>query len=148
MQREHRVADPNGDRIAAWMSSGNDARSFAVTERAINRGCGFPPAFFRQKAIEFRRWQQGLLFRKHFAIRGSSSNMPIYEYACAACGTEFEKLVRQSSPAPECPGCHSTDLRKKLSAFASPGSLAGERELPAPCGSCGHPDGPGACRFQ
>jgi hypothetical protein len=41
-----------------------------------------------------------------------------------------------------------TDLRKKLSAFASPGSLAGERELPAPCGSCGHPDGPGACRFQ
>ncbi len=24
--------------------------------------------------------------------------MPIYEYACSACGREIEKLVRQSSP--------------------------------------------------
>ncbi len=75
--------------------------------------------------------------------------MPIYEYACAACGKEFEQLIRESSPAPECPDCQSTDLRKKVSAFAAlTGSLAGGRELPAPCGSCGHPDGPGACRFQ
>ncbi len=74
--------------------------------------------------------------------------MPIYEYACGACGQEFEKLVRQSSPAPECPNCHSTDLRKKLSAFAAlSGSSAAVAELPGPCGSCGHPDGPGACRF-
>ncbi len=41
--------------------------------------------------------------------------MPIYEYACSACGKEFEKLVRQSSPAPACPDCHSSDLHKKLS---------------------------------
>lgn len=75
--------------------------------------------------------------------------MPIYEYACAACGKEFEKLVRQSSPAPECPVCHSTDLCKKLSAFnAGSGSVAVASDLPGPCGSCGHPDGPGACRFQ
>ena len=73
--------------------------------------------------------------------------MHIYEYACAACGSEFEKLVRESSPAAECPNCHSTDLRKKLSAFAALSSAAA-RELPAACGSCGHPDGPGACRFQ
>ncbi|WP_300451994.1 zinc ribbon domain-containing protein [Accumulibacter sp.] len=73
--------------------------------------------------------------------------MPIYEYACAACGREFEKLVRQSSPTPECPDCHSVDLRKKLSAFAAvSGSLARDGD-PGPCGSCGHPDGPGACRF-
>jgi putative FmdB family regulatory protein len=39
--------------------------------------------------------------------------MPIYEYECTTCGKAFEKLVRQSSPAPECPGCQSTDLRKK-----------------------------------
>jgi len=51
--------------------------------------------------------------------------MPIYEYACAACGSEFEKLVRESSPAAECPNCHSTDLRKKLSAFAALSSAAG-----------------------
>ncbi|HPT51326.1 MAG TPA: zinc ribbon domain-containing protein [Accumulibacter sp.] len=75
--------------------------------------------------------------------------MPIYEYACAACGKEFEKLLRQSSPAPECPDCHSTDLRKKLSAFAAvTGASAGAGEFPAACGSCGHPDGPGACQFK
>ncbi len=75
--------------------------------------------------------------------------MPIYEYACAACGKEFEKLVRASAPAPECPACKSTDLRKKLSAFAAVGGTASAAsELPGPCGSCGHPDGPGACRFN
>jgi putative FmdB family regulatory protein len=75
--------------------------------------------------------------------------MPIYEYACSACGKEFEKLVRQSSPAPECPDCHGNDLRKKLSAFTAPsGSPSGARDLPGPCGSCGHPDGRGACSFR
>ncbi|MEF8718417.1 MAG: zinc ribbon domain-containing protein [Candidatus Accumulibacter necessarius] len=75
--------------------------------------------------------------------------MPIYEYECTTCGKAFEKLVRQSSPAPECPGCHSTDLRKKVSAFAAiTGSASGSADLPGPCGSCGHPDGPGACRFN
>lgn len=75
--------------------------------------------------------------------------MPIYEYACAACGKEFEKLVRASAPAPECPACKSTDLRKKLSAFAAvSGTASAVSELPGPCGSCGHPDGPGACRFN
>ncbi len=75
--------------------------------------------------------------------------MPIYEYACSACGKEFEKLVRQSSPAPECPDCHSRELHKKLSAFAAvSGSASSSAGLPSPCGSCGHPDGPGACHFQ
>lgn len=74
--------------------------------------------------------------------------MPIYEYACHQCGHEFEALVRQST-VPECPSCHSTDLDKLLSVFATAG--AGSDPLPAmagPCGSCGHPDGPGACRFD
>lgn len=75
--------------------------------------------------------------------------MPIFEYACASCGNEFEVLVRESSPAPECPGCHGTELRKKLSAFAAlSGSAGPQKELPSPCQSCGHPDGPGACRFN
>jgi putative FmdB family regulatory protein len=75
--------------------------------------------------------------------------MPIYEYECSACGKEFEKLVRQSSPASACPNCQSTDLRKKLSTFAAvTGSSASGNGLPGPCGSCGHPDGPGACRFN
>jgi len=75
--------------------------------------------------------------------------MPIYEYECSTCGHEFEKLVRQSSPAPDCPGCHGTELRKKLSAFSAvSGAAAKASDLPSPCGSCGHPDGPGACSFR
>ena len=74
--------------------------------------------------------------------------MPIYEYACSDCGKEFETLVRSGS-TPECPACHSVSLEKKLSVFATtavtesvPATLSG------PCGSCGHPDGPGACQLH
>jgi len=71
--------------------------------------------------------------------------MPIYEYACSKCGNEFEMLVR-SSTAPGCPNCHSIELEKKLSVFAAGGAAADA--APAACGSCGHPDGPGACRMH
>lgn len=77
--------------------------------------------------------------------------MPIFEYACHDCGREFEALVR-SDTRPECPGCHSTQLEKRLSVFATAGAEGGaEREPMAamgPCGSCGHPDGPGACSLH
>ncbi len=74
--------------------------------------------------------------------------MPIFEYACRDCGRNFEALVR-SDTVPACPQCHSTQLEKQLSVFAT----AGGQPDPAPafagpCGSCGHPDGPGACAFQ
>ena len=75
--------------------------------------------------------------------------MPIYEYECASCGREFETLVRKSSPPPQCPGCHGTELRKKLSAFAAiTGAASAHAELPAPCQSCGNQGGPGACGFN
>jgi putative FmdB family regulatory protein len=72
--------------------------------------------------------------------------MPIFEYACHDCGQQFETLVR-SGTTPECPSCHSTELDKQLSVFATQGSTAQAAPLPAmgPCGTCGHPDGPGAC---
>ena len=80
--------------------------------------------------------------------------MPIHEYACRDCGHAFEKLVR-SSDAPgslQCPHCHSAQLDKQLSVFATASSdsgasaaMAQEAFCGAPCGSCGHPDGPGAC---
>lgn len=74
--------------------------------------------------------------------------MPIYEYACKQCGHEFEKLVR-SGVAPDCPTCHSTALERKLSVFATAasGADAMPRDL-GPCGTCGHPDGPGSCRLN
>lgn len=78
--------------------------------------------------------------------------MPIFEYACRACGNEFETLVRASSPAPQCPACHGSALTKKLSGFAVATSSASSMAMAGgdveACGSCGHPGGPGACRFD
>jgi putative FmdB family regulatory protein len=74
--------------------------------------------------------------------------MPIYEYACQDCGSAFELLVR-SSTVPECPQCHSQQLAKQLSVFAT--ASTGEAPVPmaaGPCGSCGHPDGPGSCAMH
>jgi putative FmdB family regulatory protein len=77
--------------------------------------------------------------------------MPLYEYACRSCKTEFEALVR-SSDAPACPECQSHDLQRKLSTFAAHtnGSAASASAMPAvgACGACGDPRGPGACSMN
>lgn len=74
--------------------------------------------------------------------------MPIFEYRCEGCGNAFEALVR-SSTQPACPQCGSAQIDKQLSVFATASSSSGgEMQLPAGCGSCGHPDGPGACQFH
>ena len=39
----------------------------------------------------------------------------MFEYACKACGKEFEALVRRQDPAPACPACKSADLEKLIS---------------------------------
>jgi putative FmdB family regulatory protein len=70
--------------------------------------------------------------------------MPIYEYACRACGHEFETLVR-AAETPSCARCASPELEKKLSVFAAQTHGAVE---PAPCGTCGHPGGPGSCALN
>jgi len=72
--------------------------------------------------------------------------MPIYEYACSSCGHEFETLVR-GSDKPGCPKCASNALEKKLSVFAPAGGKP-DALAAGPCGSCGHPDGPGACALH
>ena len=75
--------------------------------------------------------------------------MPIYEYACQDCGQHFETLVR-SDTVPQCPQCGSRQLAKQLSVFAtaSSGTQAPAAAMPGPCGSCGHPGGPGACAMN
>lgn len=40
--------------------------------------------------------------------------MPIYEYACRACGHRFERLVR-ASDTPVCDACGSADLERLIS---------------------------------
>ena len=39
----------------------------------------------------------------------------MFEYACKACGKEFEALVRSQDPVPSCPACKSADLEKLIS---------------------------------
>ena len=68
--------------------------------------------------------------------------MPIYEYACRACGHEFETLVRNGQ-TPAC-ACGSADLLKKLSVFSS----GSEESSTAACGTCGNPAGSGACSLD
>jgi len=74
--------------------------------------------------------------------------MPIFEYLCRDCSTQFETLV-QGSQTPACPSCQSTNLEPQLSVFAvgrseRPGSASGV----GACGSCGDPRGPGACSLD
>lgn len=72
--------------------------------------------------------------------------MPMYEYRCRSCDTEFETLV-QGSARPVCPHCGGRKLEKKLSVFAvsSTGGKESAAEPSGPCRSCPHSGGPGAC---
>ncbi|MBM4425130.1 MAG: zinc ribbon domain-containing protein [Chloroflexi bacterium] len=65
--------------------------------------------------------------------------MPIYEYECADCGEEFEKLVKLSEAAakPECPNCGGKHTQKRLSTFASHGFAKSAGGSIASCGSSG-----------
>ncbi|MEM8553208.1 MAG: zinc ribbon domain-containing protein [Pseudomonadota bacterium] len=52
--------------------------------------------------------------------------MPIYNYRCAACGSEFELLVKLADVGSEtCPSCESTDVSRLLSLVAPQGKSAG-----------------------
>ncbi|MCD6309216.1 MAG: zinc ribbon domain-containing protein [Candidatus Eremiobacteraeota bacterium] len=47
--------------------------------------------------------------------------MPIYEYVCNKCGKQFEKVVMPEKGDSNivCPGCNSSDVKRKFSMFAS-----------------------------
>ncbi|MFN3484750.1 MAG: FmdB family zinc ribbon protein [Planctomycetota bacterium] len=58
--------------------------------------------------------------------------MPLYEYLCGRCERRFERLVRSSDAAVDCPECGSRDTRRLFSVFGinlgappetSPGAL-------------------------
>ncbi|GAB3731039.1 hypothetical protein GCM10028862_10640 [Luteimonas pelagia] len=45
--------------------------------------------------------------------------MPIYAFACAACGHDFDRLQKLSDPDPaECPACGQAAVRRQLTAPA------------------------------
>lgn len=53
--------------------------------------------------------------------------MPLYTYACTACGGRFESLQGMSEPAPACPSCGGS-VRRAWGAFAVHGEAARGRE--------------------
>jgi putative FmdB family regulatory protein len=68
--------------------------------------------------------------------------MPIYEYVCDQCHSEFELLIRGGEEA-KCPECGNERLDKQFSVPASHGSGA---DLPL-AGTCGRPEcGLGGCQ--
>ena len=68
--------------------------------------------------------------------------MPLYEFVCAKCETDFEALARSSNweGSVACPHCGSKKLTKKLSVFAAQAGSKPSAPLPGACsrpGGCG-----------
>jgi putative FmdB family regulatory protein len=57
--------------------------------------------------------------------------MPIFEFRCSGCGSEFEHLALGSSPAPRCPSCGGADLEKLISLSAVRSEQSRERAIRA-----------------
>ncbi len=45
--------------------------------------------------------------------------MPIFEYRCDDCGSQFEKLVRNGKAEVDCPKCGQAHVTQQLSVFAA-----------------------------
>ena len=72
--------------------------------------------------------------------------MPLYEYTCGDCDTQFEKLVKSMSGDEkiECPKCGSKKTARALSVFAV--GAQGPTQSPSSPPSCGRCGGaPGSC---
>lgn len=68
--------------------------------------------------------------------------MPLYDFACDGCGTQFERLVRREADLPDvdCPQCGDRSVRRQLSLPAAPSNSP--EALPTACGAgppCGAP---------
>jgi len=68
--------------------------------------------------------------------------MPIYEYTCLDCETQFEKLVRSMTQTVEvhCPECGGTHVRKGWSLFGT-GKVNGGQGAFAPAADACAPTG-------
>jgi putative FmdB family regulatory protein len=66
--------------------------------------------------------------------------MPLYEFHCSKCETDFEALVPTSKweGTAACPQCGSKKLSKQLSTFA-PAVLSSSGPMPCDVGACPAP---------
>ena len=86
--------------------------------------------------------------RERLSETYNGSAMPIYEYSCDDCGTNFEKLVRRSAEADavECPQCGQKHLTTRYSTFAArDGGSKGQAQAAAPDCGAGMCCGGGMC---
>lgn len=68
--------------------------------------------------------------------------MPLYEFTCKDCSTDFETLVFTSDEKVECPQCESGSVEKQMSLPAAPKV----KSLPMGCSTTGPICGPRCCR--
>ena len=64
--------------------------------------------------------------------------MPLYDYHCPACSRDFELLVL-GGDVPECPGCKSRKVERRMSVPARSGSASASPDfsrLGPPAGGC------------
>lgn len=61
--------------------------------------------------------------------------MPIFEYACADCAENFEKLIFGSQVV-LCPNCSSGNIKKKMSSFGMSGGERTTAGASSGCTSC------------
>lgn len=80
--------------------------------------------------------------------------MPLYEYVCRDCRTDFEALVpasRRDGQEAACPQCGATRTARKISLMAQPvikgGGRSGGSSEPFDCGASGGCCG-GACGVE
>ncbi|MGX9367208.1 FmdB family zinc ribbon protein [Desulfoplanes sp. PS50] len=72
--------------------------------------------------------------------------MPIYEFECRACKTQFEEVILKEGEAVRCPQCNSSEVKKLLSTgsfvtggpivVGKPGANAITSRGTSPCASC------------
>lgn len=70
--------------------------------------------------------------------------MPIFEYKCQDCNTQFDVLVKSSSSQKEivCDSCGSTNVKKLLSTFSPSVTHIAKTYDGCADGSCGLPAAP------
>ncbi|MDZ7637108.1 MAG: zinc ribbon domain-containing protein [Bryobacterales bacterium] len=73
--------------------------------------------------------------------------MPIREYVCNQCGSDFEKIVRATQAGDDvaCPSCGSRRLEKKLSSFSAHSGASRNAPASPMCPSGGVCATPGMC---
>jgi len=69
-------------------------------------------------------------------ILEGAREMPIYEYHCNQCQSEFEKLLLKSSEKIVCPQCKSKKVHRMMSAFAFSSGGKFKSTASSSCGGC------------